>query len=90
MDAFTPAQLQQITTAVRAAVREELADAGLRIDDSEDQDNAREDFRFLRRLRNNFDGAAQQIGRAILGAVITIVLAIIAAGWWTWIGRGGQ
>jgi hypothetical protein len=89
MDGFTQAQLEQITTAVRAAVREEFADAGLRVDDAEDQDAAREDFRFVRRLRTNFDGAAQQIGRAILGAAITIVLAIIAAGWWTWIGRGG-
>lgn len=90
MDGFTPAQLQQITTAVRTAVREELADAGLRLDDAEHQDEAREDFRFLRRLRNNFDGAAQQIGRAVLGAIITIILAIIAAGWWTWISRGGH
>jgi hypothetical protein len=38
----------------RAAFREELVDAGLRIDGAEHQDEAREDFRFLGRLRLAF------------------------------------
>ena len=37
---------------IRTALRNELADAGLRLDNAKHQDLAREDFRFLRRLRS--------------------------------------
>jgi hypothetical protein len=81
---FTDAQLAQI----RSAFREELADAGLRIDGAEHQDEAREDFRFLRRLRLAFDGASNKVGTAVLTAVIVICGVIIASGFWTWISHG--
>ncbi|WP_449397149.1 hypothetical protein [Devosia riboflavina] len=40
---FTPEQIAQL----RAVMREEWADAGLRLDDAGHQDEAREDFRFF-------------------------------------------
>lgn len=83
---FTAEQLAQI----RGAFREELADAGLRLDDGKSQDAAREDFRFLRRLRISYDGAARKIGNAILAGVIVIAGAIIATGFWRWINSGGK
>lgn len=75
---------------IRAAFREELADAGLRLDDANHQDAAREDFRFLRRLRQSWDGTSQKIGSAILGGAIIIIGAIIVSGFWTWINSGGR
>ncbi len=81
---FSSQQLDQL----RAVLREELADAGLRIDGPEHVDDAREDFRFLRRLRTNYDGATKKVGTAVLGAVITLAIAIIGAGFWAWLGKG--
>ena len=86
---FTQAQLEQLTTAIRTAVREELADAGLRIDDSDHQDAAKEDFRFLRRLRQSWDGAVNKIGNAVLIGVIAISGTIASLGFWAWINGGG-
>lgn len=83
---FTPEQLGQI----RAAMREELADAGLRVDGAKQQDEAREDFRFLRRLRLMWDGTSTKVGNAILTAVIVIAGVIIASGFWAWINSGGK
>lgn len=86
MSGFTSEQLEQL----RSVFREELADAGLRIDGPEHVDDAREDFRFLRRLRLNWDGTAKRVGNAVLGALITIALAIIGSGFWVWLrGNGG-
>ena len=89
-DAFSPEQLAQIATVVKAAVREELADAGLRLDGSEHQDEAREDFRFLRRLRIGWDRTAASIGNWVLVGVLVVVGSIIATGFWTWITSGGK
>ena len=83
---FTDQQLAQI----RAAMREELADAGLRLDDADHQDEAREDFRFLRRTRKTFDGASTQIGRTLLLGLIAIVAVIMSMGFWQWISSGGK
>lgn len=83
---FTSEQLSQI----RGAFREELADAGLRLDGADHQDEAREDFRFLRRLRLSWDGTSKKIGSAILGGVIVIVGAIMVSGFWAWINSGGR
>lgn len=83
---FTDAQLGQI----RAAFREELADAGLRLDDADHQDEAREDFRFLRGLRRLRDSVAKKIGNAVVTALIVIAFVIIGSGFWTWINSGGR
>lgn len=86
-ETLNPAQLQQITNAVRAAVREELADAGLRLDDSDHQDEAREDFRFIRRLRRGVNGMAAKVGWVCIAAVLSGLLYFVTLGANTW--RGG-
>ena len=83
---FSEEQLAQM----REAMRQVLTDAGLRLDDTDQQFEAREDFRFLRRFRLSWDGAAKKVGGAILGGVIVVVAAIMVAGFWTWIKSGGR
>lgn len=83
---FTQTQIQQL----RLVLREELADAGLRIDGPEHVDDAREDFRFLRRLRENWDGASKRVGNTILGAIVSLFLVILGAGFWAWLNSKGQ
>lgn len=80
---FTEQQLGQI----RDAMREELSDAGLRLDNPDNQDEAREDFRFLRKLRRAFDGISTQVGRSILLGFIGVLAVIIGLGFWRWIGK---
>ena len=82
---LTPEQLTQI---VRSAVREEMADSGLRLDGEIHQDAAKEDFRFLRNLRKTWDGAVSKIGNAVLIAVVAVVGTIFGLGFWAWISRG--
>ncbi|RYD60943.1 MAG: hypothetical protein EOP84_36330 [Verrucomicrobiaceae bacterium] len=83
---FTPEQIAQL----RAVMREEWADAGLRLDDAGHQDEAREDFRFLRRLRLTWDGSTQKVGTAVLTALIGVALIIFGSGFWQWISSGGK
>lgn len=86
---FTPAQLAQLTDAIRHAVREELADAGLRLDGEAHQDAAKEDFRFLRNLRKTWDGAVSKVGNAVLLAFVAVGGTIVGLGFWAWINQGG-
>jgi len=81
---FTKAQLEQLTGAVRNAVREELADAGLRIDGPDHQDAAKEDFRFLRKLRTGIDGLASKIGWAVIAAMLGGVVWVVQLGLNAW------
>lgn len=85
-DAFSQAQLQQL----RQVFREEIADAGLRLDGPEHLDAAKEDFRFLRKFRQSWDRAVGKIGNAVLISVIAIAGTIIGLGWWAWINGGGK
>lgn len=83
-ETFSAAQLAQLKLLIREAIREESADAGLRID-GEHQDDAREDYRFLRRLRKGVDGAAAKIGLAVIAAFIGGILWLLNLGiqaWW--------
>jgi len=73
----------EIAAVVRQAVREELSAAGLRVDGPEYQDEAREDFRFVRRLRKSFDGATSKVGATVIMIVISGVL------WLLWQGAQG-
>lgn len=83
-DAFSQAQIEQL----RSVFREELADAGLRIDGPEHQDEAREDFRFLRRLRRLWDNSVTRVGTIVLTALVGLALSIVGMGFWQWIGKG--
>lgn len=87
-NAFTPAQMAQLETVIRKAVREEFADAGLRLDEAEHQDEAKEDFRFLRRARLIWDAAVSKVGNAVLTAAVGVLLIMIGAGFWAWLGNG--
>jgi len=86
MAAFSAEQLQQIETTVRKAVREEMADAGLRLDDASHQDEAREDFRFIRRLRKGVDGTAAKIGWLVIAAMVGGLIWIFNLGLNLWRG----
>ena len=81
---FSEEQLAQIKLAVRDAVREEFDRAGLRVDAVEDIDHAREDFRFLRRVRRYSDNVARGLGMWIIAGGLGILGWIIttAAGVW--------
>lgn len=82
MEGFSAEQIEQL----RAVFREELADSGLRLDTNEHQDEAREDFRFLRRLRKGMDGTAAKIGWLIIAAFVGGFIWIVNAGLTFWKG----
>jgi len=77
---FSQAQLQQL----RHVLRDELDNAGLRLADADHVDAAREDFRFLRRLRTSLDGAASKVGWAIIAAAVSAVIYIVSMGINAW------
>jgi len=79
-------QLQQIEAVVRRAVREEISEAGLRIDGPDYVDMAREDFRFLRKLRTGIDGLAAKIGWALITALLGGVVWLLTLGANAWKG----
>ncbi len=87
MNGFTQEQLSQIENVVRRSVREELNDAGLRLDGVEHQDEAREDFRFIRRLRKRVDGAASKVGMAVILAITSGVIWLVMQGLNLWKGQ---
>lgn len=80
---FSDEQLAQM----RALFADVLADAGLRVDEPDHQDAAREDFRFLRRLRLAWDGGVNKAGNAVMMAALGILFAIIGAGFWAWLSQ---
>lgn len=83
MSGFTNEQLQQL----REVFREELGDAGLRIDGPDHVDEAREDFRFVRRLRKGVNGAASKVGMAVILAITSGVIWIVIQGANFWRGN---
>jgi hypothetical protein len=87
---FSAAQLAQLALVVKEAIREEFADAGLRLDDQTQQDEAREDFRFVRKLRKSWDGTVMKVGNSVLIAVIAVAGVIFSLGFWAWISGGGK
>ena len=83
-ETFSAIQLAQIKMAVREAVKEEFADVGLRVDEPKNQDEAREDFRFIRRFRRGVDGLAGKIGWLIIAALLGGVIYVVNLGLNTW------
>lgn len=71
---------EDLISLVRKAVRDELNDAGLRLDDADHQFEAREDFRFIRKLRISFNGASSKIGATVIVALVSGLL------WLVWYG----
>ena len=70
----------ELEALIRKAVRKELSAAGIRLDEPEHQDQAREDFRFLRRLRMTFDGASAKIGGALILAIFGGLVWLLTMG----------
>lgn len=79
---FNPEQLSQI----RSAMREELADAGLRLDGANHQDEARRDFMFLRSLRQGVNGTAAKIGWMFIAAICGAIIWLVNSGLNVWRG----
>lgn len=77
---FSPEQLAQI----RAAMREELADAGLRLEGASHQDEARKDFMFLRSLRTGVNGTAAKIGWLVIAAICGAIIWLVNSGLNLW------
>jgi len=69
--------LEQI---VRAAVREELHAVGLRADEPEQVDEARADFRFVRRMRKGVEGIANKVGMTVVVALVGGLLTVLSWG----------
>lgn len=82
---FSQAQLAQLKLLFREEFARQFADAGLRID-GEHQDDAREDLRFLRRLRKGVDGTAAKIGWVIIAAMFGGLVWLFQLGVSTWKG----
>jgi hypothetical protein len=82
---FTDQQMAQI----REAMREELADAGLRLDGADHQDEARRDFMFLRAFRRATNGAAAKIGWLVIAAFAGGIIWLVNAGLNVWRAGGG-
>ena len=80
---FTPEQIAQL----RAVMIDVLGAAGLRLDEAEHEDEAREDFRFIRRLRKRVDSAAWQVGMAVILAITSGVIWLIVQGANLWKGQ---
>ena len=83
LPAMTPEELEDL---IRKAVRAEFSAVGLRVDEPEYQDQAREDFRFLRKMRGAFDGAASKIGYTILLAIAGGISWLVLQGLNVWKG----
>lgn len=65
---------------IREAVREELKDAGLVLGDKDDNMAAAEDFRFLRRTRQKFEGVSAKVGGAVVLAIVGGTLWLVVEG----------
>ena len=83
LPAMTPEELEDL---IRKAVMAEFSAVGLRVDEPEHQDQAREDFRFLRKMRGDFDGAASKIGYTILLAIAGGISWLVLQGLNVWKG----
>lgn len=70
----------ELTEAMREAVRAEFERVGLIVEEAEHVAEAREDFRFMRRLRTAIDRAGGIVGKVIVTAIAAGVLALIVKG----------
>ena len=73
---FTPEQMAQL----RSIMTDVLADAGLRVDAAEQQDEARRDFMLLRDFRRAVNGAAGKIGCLVIAAMVGSVIWLVTTG----------
>jgi hypothetical protein len=86
-ETFSAAQLAQIALVVKEAVREEMGDAGLRLDGADHVDEARRDYMFLRALRKGVNGTAAKIGWFFIAAVLGAIVWLVNGGLNLWKGN---
>lgn len=77
----------EFANLIRASVRAEFAAIGLRLDEPEDQDEAREDMRLIRKLRRGFNGASAKLGGAIILALVSGLLWLMYLGFHAVMGK---
>ncbi|MBS7699140.1 MULTISPECIES: hypothetical protein [unclassified Chelatococcus] len=70
----------ELRAIVQEAVKDALHDMGLRADEPAHIDEAREDFRFIRRLRKAVDSTASKIGTAIILALVGGLITLLTLG----------
>lgn len=70
----------ELIDVMRTAMRAEFRAAGIRVDDPDDVDEAREDFRFLRKTRRWFEGASSKVGGALILTVVGGITWLIVIG----------
>ncbi|CAM5194534.1 Haemolysin XhlA OS=Bosea thiooxidans OX=53254 GN=SAMN05660750_03308 PE=4 SV=1 [Bosea thiooxidans] len=70
----------ELSQIIRTAVRAELDHIGLMVEEADHVSEAREDFRFVRRLRLAIDKTSGIVGKVIVTAIVAAVLAAIAKG----------
>ena len=75
--AMTPDELRDL---IRESVRAELDHVGLMVEDADHVTEAREDFRFMRRLRLAIDKASGIVGKLIVTSIVVAVLAALVKG----------
>lgn len=71
---------EELCEMMERAVQRGLEDAGLYIEDAEDRKEAREDFRFLRRMRRASDNIAAKVGYTVLAILTGAVVYAFWAG----------
>ena len=82
-EAFSQAQLEQL----RQVFREEMGDAGLRLDGADHIDEARRDLMFLRTLRKGVNGTAAKIGWFVIAAILGAIMWLVNGGFNLWKGQ---
>jgi len=92
-EGLSPEQVQQLRhilkDIVREGINEAMEDIGFRLD-SDHKEETQETVRFMFGLRRMWNKAAGHIGSAVLTAITAIAFAVIGAGIWAWLGKGGQ
>lgn len=68
--ANAPLSADELRAIVRGAVRDEFKAIGLRVDDDH-ADDARDDFRFIRKFRQSFEGVASKVGMALILSIVS-------------------
>lgn len=73
-----------LAALIRSAVRAEFSAAGLRVDATADQDEAREDFRFLRKMRRNTESVGAKVAMLTLAGLVGFVGLLLSLGVQSW------
>ena len=86
-ETFSATQMAQLKLAMKEVMREDMADAGLRLDGADHVDEARRDYMFLRSLRKGVNGTAAKIGWFFIAAVLGAIVWLVNGGLNMWKGN---